>query len=135
MQTKNELIKQIAALEEQKKPLEKQLREIYDKEAEDVEVKIKRCHAGKDKFELDELRFAATSRCECGAGMAYPKNVGVRGSWDCSDILLGRAIHTGQEGAKIHSGELPFAFYEIKSEDQPSANGQTTRPNVDGGAK
>lgn len=41
-----------------------------------------------------ELLYAATSRCECGAG-------------------------------------LPFAFYDIKSEGQPSARGGSTRPAED----
>lgn len=93
-------------------------------------------------FTDDQLRYAASSRCECGAGLAYPKDPTVRqvkewmsdspfnywDHWDCSDILTGRAVPKGQEGSKMHSGKYPFAFYEIKSENQPSANGATTRP-------
>lgn len=92
-------------------------------------------------FTDDSLRYSAYSRCQCGAGLAYPRDPSVRqmkewtgdspfhhwDHWDCSDILTGRAIPGNQEGAKVHSGKLPFAFYEVKSEDQPSSNGATTR--------
>lgn len=78
----------------------------------------------KDK----QLVYAANTRCLCGAGMAYPKSMGPDGYWDCSDILTGRAIPSGQEGSVKHEAQLPFVFYELKSERQPSANGATTRP-------
>lgn len=69
--------------------------------------------------------YSATARCPCGAGLAYESGAD---SWDCSDILTGRAIPSGQPGSKKHTVRLPFAFYEVKSENQPSANGATTRP-------
>lgn len=75
------------------------------------------------------LVYAATARCPCGAGLAYPKGMGPDGRWDCSDILAGRAIPSGQPGSVQHTGLLPFTFYEVKSETQPSANGATTRPD------
>ncbi|MGN6206035.1 hypothetical protein [Humibacter sp.] len=75
-----------------------------------------------------ELRYAATARCPCGAGLAYPLDAGLHGAWDCADILTGRAVPSGQEGSVTHTDRLPFAFYEVKSEDQPSAQGRTTRP-------
>lgn len=75
-----------------------------------------------------QLRYAATARCPCGAGLAYPKDSGIQGAWDCADILTGRAIPKDRPGFKQHTAALPFAFYEVKSEDQPSANGATTRP-------
>jgi hypothetical protein len=96
----------------------------------------------KTPFTDEQLTYAAHSRCECGAGLAYPNNPTMRqmkewenenspfamwSFWDCSDILTGRAIPKGQEGSKMHTGRLPFAFYEIKSETQPSAYGATTR--------
>ncbi len=80
----------------------------------------------KDK----NLIYAAYSRCECGAGLAYHKGSGSRGSWDCSDILTGRAIEKDKLGSVTHTGRMPFLFYEIKSEDQPSAFGATTRKKV-----
>lgn len=70
-----------------------------------------------------ELTYAATARCRCGAGYAYPNGSGIHGRWDCSAILKGVAAH-GTE----HDGALPFAFYSVKSEQQPSAGGLTTRP-------
>lgn len=78
----------------------------------------------------NELRYAAYARCQCGAGLAYVKNHDLRevNSWDCSDILTARAIPSGQPGSVVHDGPFPFFCYEIKSEDQPSANGATTRP-------
>lgn len=123
MVTEQELRKQIADLESQLKPLKEQLTNIYEQTADEIDEKIKRCHLLKDKFLPEELLFAAYVRCPCGAGMAYPKGIGVRnGRWNCSAILLGEAdVKTEHEAA------LPFAFYEIKSENQPSANGATTR--------
>lgn len=80
------------------------------------------------------LVYAATSRCPCGAGLAYDpahENAGsvftgpLSGHWDCSAILLGTA-----DPAVTHTDKLPFAFYEIKSEGQASACGRTTRPTA-----
>lgn len=68
--------------------------------------------------------YAAYVRCPCGAGMAYEDNSDpFAGYWDCSAILLG----TADVNVK-HEAQLPFVFYEIKSEKQPSAEGATTRP-------
>jgi hypothetical protein len=82
----------------------------------------------------DDLVYAAYSRCPCGAGLAYvpkwydePQSPAHR-CWDCSAILLDTAPHKGTEGSVEHTGKLPFIFYEILSEQQPSANGATTRP-------
>ena len=74
----------------------------------------------------DRLVYAASARCPCGAGLAYdPAGESGRphGYWECSAILLGTA-----DKAVKHEAQLPFAFYEIKSERQPSAHGATTRP-------
>ena len=79
------------------------------------------------------LVYAASTRCPCGAGLAYdpcyedessPFVGPLSGYWDCSEILLGTA-----KTEKKHTDKLPFAFYEVKSEGQPSANGATTRPS------
>lgn len=76
-----------------------------------------------------DLVYAATQRCLCGAGMAYEKGADpFKGYWDCSAILLGEAIPSGEPGSVKHEAQLPFVFYEIKGENQPSANGATTRP-------
>ena len=92
-------------------------------------------------FTDDKLIYSAYARCPCGAGLAYPSDPTVRqmkewngdspfvmwDHWDCSDILTGRSIPKDQEGAKVHCDWYPFAFYSIKSENQPSARGSTTR--------
>lgn len=81
---------------------------------------------------LERMTYAATSRCECGLGLAYdPAHPdGPRGSWRCSGIIL-FASKIAPEGFDVnakHTPPLPFTFYEIKGEDQPSAQGETTRP-------
>lgn len=74
------------------------------------------------------LVYAAKHRCPCGAGLAYdPRGESGEistGYWDCSAILLGTADHQ-----VTHTARLPFVFYEIKSEHQPTAAaaGATTR--------
>lgn len=110
--------------------LEARQAERYRAEVSRVEKRLEEAYAGRGAFADDELRYAATKRCPCGAGLAYPTGIGMHGSWDCSDILTGRAAHSGSPEAKTHTGRLPFAFYEIKSEDQPSADGRTTRPGA-----
>jgi hypothetical protein len=83
-------------------------------------------------FTDDELIYAATARCPCGAGMAYWRGCGPYGKdacWDCSAILKGEAIPFGQPGAVKHEDRLPFVFWNVKSEQQPSADGMTTRPS------
>lgn len=77
----------------------------------------------KLKYREDELVYSAFSRCPCGKGLAYAKSMDpLDGYWDCSGILLGTAA-TGRK----HTAKLPFIFYEIKEEGQPSVNGATTR--------
>jgi hypothetical protein len=77
------------------------------------------------KHKLEDLIFAAYTRCPCGHGMAYVKGSGAFSYWDCSGILLGTA-----DPNMKHTDKLPFVFYEVKSELQPSAEGATTRPKT-----
>lgn len=79
---------------------------------------------GSTPFTLDELCFAAAARCKCGHGLAYPKDCSFHGAWSCSGVLLG----TADKG--VPHEYLPFAFYSVKSEGQPSAYGATTRPQT-----
>lgn len=81
----------------------------------------------------DRIVYAAYSRCPCGAGLAYdpchedessPFKGSLSGYWDCSAILLGE-----QDRSVTHTAKLPFSFYEVKSEEQPSVHGATTRPS------
>lgn len=86
----------------------------------------------------EQLVYAATARCQCGAGYAYPRHTtgedGVfrtASAWDCSDILTERAVPEGEPGAMQHSDKLPFAFYSVKSEEQSVVRlggFMTTRP-------
>lgn len=93
-----------------------------------AEWRFKRAEkAGGMSHKDSDLIYAAYVRCKCGAGMAYPRGCGPCHYWDCSDILAGRAVESGKPGAVLHEAKLPFVFYEIKSENQPSANGATTR--------
>ena len=96
----------------------------------DVERRISAINCGDHlaKFSDAELVYAATTRCACGAGMAYPKNIGMHGSWHCSDILTFRAATKDSADSVGHTSPLPFSFYSVKSENQPSAFGATTRP-------
>lgn len=75
-------------------------------------------------FTPEELVYSAFARCKgCNAGLAYPKGCGPRHYWDCADVLTGKIQNPGKEHV-----QFPFMFYDIKSEEQPSANGATTRP-------
>lgn len=86
--------------------------------------------AAPRRYTNAELHFAARVRCECGAGFAHPEFAIVAPrsreprQWECSAVLRGDA---GADGVQ-HSRPLPFVFYEVKSESQPSAGGDTTRP-------
>lgn len=77
-------------------------------------------------FKEKQLVYASIARCQCGAGLAYVPGSSMN-YWDCSHILTGKAIPAGQPGSCRHTDRLPFAFWEIKSELQPSQNGLTTR--------
>lgn len=86
------------------------------------------------KYEDSELKYSATAKCICGSGLAYPRDGSqpekssvfkMASDWWCSKILKGEDL--GEEGDPQHQ-IFPFSMYEIKSEDQPSANGMSTRP-------
>lgn len=93
-------------------------------------------------FKGEELIYAERSRCECGAGMAYPRDHAREfGRWVCSKILKGeveidpdtwegppaifKRTALGSDG--MRHGQLPFHGYEVRSELQPGAG--TTRPD------
>lgn len=72
----------------------------------------------------DDLVWAATARCRCGSGYAYPNFLhDPHGNWFCAASLLG----TSPVGTE-HDCAKPFAFWSIKSDQQLSAQGATTRP-------
>jgi DNA-directed RNA polymerase subunit RPC12/RpoP len=78
-------------------------------------------------YEANKLRFSAGARCRCGAGLAYPRDLrDPWGEWQCAAVLMGQIANVPENHGKHDA--FPFSFYEIKSEDQPSAGGATTRP-------
>lgn len=97
---------------------EKLINEYHKEKTEQFEARLK---SGKP-FTDDELVYSAVDLCPCGHGIAYPKECSPHHYWDCSAILKGIADTKVQ-----HTDRLPFAFYEVKSEDQPITNGRTTR--------
>ena len=108
---------------QQKEDAEKIINAYFAQKQEDFEARWERFKKG-EPFKPDEIRYAARSRCACGAGMAYPVGCGMRHHWDCADVLL-QKVKTN-----VGHDSFPFAFYEIKEEGQPSANGVTTRPLI-----
>lgn len=88
----------------------------------DFEARWKRFETKCEYFTDADLVYSAFTRCKkCSAGVAYPKECGGFHQWTCSNVLKGVGTANGHEA-------FPFQFYEIKSENQPSANGATTRP-------
>jgi hypothetical protein len=101
-------------------------------------------------YTVNDLLYAARTRCRCGAGLAYAMaHTGMHGEWACSRVLLGevevltrddpkpditpKPSHDGLSNLAMDTSGgghdlLPFVFFEIKSEGQPSAEGATTRP-------
>lgn len=71
-----------------------------------------------------ELEYAATARCRCGAGLAYPEDVAdsmAIGAWLCSAVLKG--------ATPDDHDSYPFAFYKIREETSiNNGPGMTTRP-------
>lgn len=84
---------------------------------------VKAFHAANPR-----LVYAAYSRCRCGAGFAYLTTAGIHGSWQCSALLKLPPTADIVVERQNHDDDMPFAFWSVKSEIQPSANGATTRP-------
>lgn len=105
----------------QAKEIEERRGREYHERAQAVQARF---DSGSLPFTDDELIYAAGARCKCGAGLAYPNGIGMFGAWGCSTLL--------KNGVRTLAGEhdlaFPFSMYSIKSEQQSSANGATTRP-------
>ena len=73
-----------------------------------------------------DLLYAATSRCRCGAGLAYPLDYATAikvGAWVCSRVL-------SEECDAADHDRLPFAMYKVREETSiNNAGGDTTRPH------
>jgi len=98
----------------------------YVKRGDEIKERVQLLHQKQgEPFTDADLIYSAWTKCVCGSGLAYPKNSGFHGAWDCSLILTGKA-----EAGTTHDPGYPFTFWDIKSEGQPSAGGATTRPKA-----
>lgn len=85
---------------------------------EELHSKLRAFNAAHPAFS-DGLVYSARARCRCGRGLCYKEHDGAD-AWECEAVVV--------DGANPHEHEaFPFAFYDIKSETQPSAMGETTR--------
>ena len=70
----------------------------------------------------EDLLYAATVRCRCGAGLAYPLDHEIGyGAWVCSAALKGADV--GDHDS------LPWSMYKVREETSiNNTGGHTTRP-------
>ncbi|MDO8610118.1 MAG: hypothetical protein Q7R95_06190 [bacterium] len=96
----------------------------YNKQSiENFDARWKRFNKNNEFFRDEDLVYSAYTQCKkCGAGLAYPKDCDAHHQWTCSNVLKGIGTDKGHDA-------FSFIFYKIKSEQQPSAQGLTTRPN------
>lgn len=89
-------------------------------------------------YKIDQLRFSATERCTCGAGLAFPPGYGEEPearAWTCSRALLGE-VPFGDGPAPNDlvrvetAGHVvkPFVFWNVAAEGSTFAGTDTTRP-------
>ena len=110
------------AAQAQRAAAEKTINAYCKQKSDEFKERWRQFTEEKKYFTDDELTYAAVARCgKCKAGMAHPKGCDPWHQWTCSDVLKGVGEDNGHEA-------LPFSFYEVKSENQPSAQGATTRP-------
>lgn len=113
--TDQELAAAIDAHEEALKPLKAEQSKRW---LEQERACLARCDSGSPPFEASELVFARDSKCQCGEKLAYPKDIGPRGFWDCAGLLKRTAPPKGHPDAKVHTDRLPFTFWNIKAEGE-----------------
>ena len=106
----------------QKELAKKTIEAYHRQKAEEFEGRWERWKQGEAFTDVD-LIYSARARCNCGAGLAYPKDCNIRHQWTCGDVLTHRV--STNKGHDV----FPFMAYDIKSEQQPSAQGATTRPD------
>jgi len=88
------------------------------------EARHERYRKGLQPYTEDELYFSRDKRCDCGYGLAYPNSCGPGHEWDCAGILMGVADPT-----YTHTAVLPFAFYDIKGENDEMTTRGSVLPN------
>lgn len=115
---------ELDAAEAALKPIKAELDALVKKRENLISERIKLAKKGFGNFSGEELIFAATARCSCGAGLAYPPHGPIyTGEWLCSAILQGNALPAADPDSVVHDSGFPFSVYEIKSERE----GLTTR--------
>lgn len=98
----NELELEIRKLEKAIEPLYQEKERIFHEKQKLIQDRLDACLKGKYSFTREELRFAKTEECTCGAKLAYPIGIGMYGAWYCSDVLMDR--NADQE----HIDPIPF---------------------------
>ena len=105
-----------------KKKAELVIDTYFKEKDEQFKARWKEFDEHRQPFTDDELRYSAYDRCKkCNAGLAYPIDCGGHHQWTCSNVLKDIGTDKGHDA-------FLFIMYSIKSEDQPSCNGNTTRP-------
>ena len=81
-----------------------------------------------DKYTDRDIIYAATARCQCGSGVAYPLDHAAAlksGAWTCARKLRGEV-----EGDVFPHDVLPFIFWKVREETSINNHGgHTTRPS------
>ncbi|GAB1376888.1 hypothetical protein MASR1M48_17400 [Lactococcus petauri] len=108
---------------ETKEACEKIMHEYHVQQNEIANKRYKEFQEGNAPYTDEELYYSRESLCPCGHGLAYVKKCGSEQKyWDCSAILKGIADSSVQ-----HTGQLPFAFYDVKGEQEYEGQVRTTR--------
>jgi hypothetical protein len=107
------------------------------KQIEKLEGEERNLINGRQTKFKDGLIFAANARCkECNSGLCYVERQEFetgswleesKGSWICLETYLASVAKRADFVFKEHQS-LPFVFWSISSEIQPSSTGNTTRP-------
>ena len=124
---RKEIQAELTVLEDKVQNLRLELTNLNKQDSAIIEQRLKKAMSGNGDFSTEELTFSAHATCDCGAGLCYPKKIGVRGSWYCSLILLGKASKDMR-----HTAPLPFSFYNIKSENNVNKDYQMRTYQKDG---
>lgn len=106
---------------EDKKAAEELISKYFNQKREIADARYKEFQQGK-AYSDEELFYSRTSLCPCGHGLAYVKGSGSQSFWDCSAIWKGIADVNIK-----HTDQLPFAFYNVKGEQEINGNMHSTR--------
>lgn len=108
----------------QKKEAEKTIHQYHKEQQDAFDQRWQKFLRGEDRFTDEELVYSALARCKkCDSGLAYPKDCGPFHQWSCSAVLKGE-----NKDLLADHDQLPFQFWEVKSEKENSVGKATTRP-------